>query len=233
MNSSSTCITHIPLVLTTCLCLTFALTLPSIKILPDKNLKAEFTDILRQTFSKHRRDSNGYTEHIMSYGGVVGLQRVAIDKDTSLGLREITNGSIIVQLIFSPKDTLSDCDVSNSKRDIQKLLKHVTSKKDKLDRYFTRDILGEIEQLMDFTDMDVWISKCNKYHMVDLGMSVPPQRPDSYQLASVPIPAQPMQGTIISHMNSDNRGSRERRGVMDLIYPGNSHIDSDPLSLYS
>ena len=190
--------------------------LPQMKSPPAEDLPLQLTDILNQTILQHRHDSNGYKEHIMAYEGVVGLERIASDKgdETSLRLHEVTNGSLIVQLIFSPRDTLADCDVSNSRHHIRRLLKHVGSKKyshkySSVDKFSAEDA----EEIGNLTDLSYWISKCNILHTHRLDIK-PSQK------SEVESPASGERIDMETTGQDMATVQRQKRGIMDLIYPG-------------
>lgn len=179
--------------------------------------------LYNKTFSAISNRKSGYSEMIVGSGGVIGLQRTAQDDKHYLQLYEITNGSMMVQMIFSPKDVLSNCDVINTHHEIHKLGKHITSKSHKRGRFnnFSMDT-PELERI---TDIDYWMEKCNSLHANELDVAPQPTRPT--------LESQPQRITThlrkfflrnkVSRRHSSQTQSHDRskRGITDLIYPGN------------
>lgn len=207
-----------------------SLTLPQMKSIPADDLYLEFTDILNQTMSKKRQDANGYTEHIMAHNGVIGLERTASDKSdaTSLRFHEVTNGSIIVQLIFSPKDTLADCDILNSRHHIRRLLKHVASKRFS-HKYNPIASPADAQEVGNLTDLPYWISHCNNLHTHKLDTKTQPgEQEEKSKNAQLKRRIQNLDSANMdSGAEREGRGDtetgtleRQKRGLMDLIYPG-------------
>lgn len=163
-----------------------------------------------------RKESDNYNELILGDGVTFGLQRSATDSNESLRLLEITNGSLIVQLVFSPSELFVDCDVSNSRQHIHRLTKHIGSKLHKTSKYIRFDLpLNESQELL---DIDGWVDKCTTLHTDNLrhttesvAEKVTNTIPQSIAVQGMSEPPKPVSKTPVE---------RQRRGITDLIYPG-------------
>jgi len=160
---------------------------------------SEYSFILNQTFTGFKDNSRGSNELIIARNGFVGRDTLAYDAEESLRLLEVTNGTEIIQLIFSPKDTLIDCDVSNSRLHIHKLLKHVYQKHhDKAVIY--RSVAVDSVRSNQLLDMNSWTVKCTELHSQHLFKK---------------------EGLLpVEETETGAETKRAKRGFMDLIYPG-------------
>lgn len=153
-----------------------------------------------------------YEEVILADGTTVALQRTATDGIDSLRLHEITNGSLIVQLVFSPSQVFVDCDVSNSRQQIHRLTKHFTSKLHKQEKYSEIDLAeGEATGLL---DIDGWIGKCTGLHAEKLKRSTVESNINSDSNEAKPSEHEEDSGKAKDEL------VRPKRGISDLIYPG-------------
>ena len=76
------------------------------------------TDILNLNFSMYKESQRGYIEHVSASSDVAAINWTVAEGDNSLTILRLTNGSMIVELIFSPSTKLEDCLVSTSKKHI-------------------------------------------------------------------------------------------------------------------
>lgn len=179
-----------------------------------------------RTFTAVQHKKEGYEEVILGYNGTFSLQRTASDGESILRLQEITNGSVVVQLIFSSLDELVDCDYSNSEQQIHRLSKHISQKHHKTDLYLPVNLPIEVIKVL--LDMESWISKCNLLHSNNLSQSK--SATQSINSQSQKAKEEQSHITITEdkiHLDqdADNQDSTEqklrpKRGFTDLIYPG-------------
>ena len=156
---------------------------------------------------KHSPD---YSELIVRSEGVFGLQRTAEDGSSSLRLYELTDGLTLTQLVFSPMDTLVDCDVSNTAKLIRRLVKHVSSKHLRKDQYANIEL--EDEEFERLTSLDQWIDVCNSLHTQILENKLTSKQDTNITNGS----------SIDSSELQPQQETRRKRGLLDemLIYPG-------------
>lgn len=191
----------------------------------------EFSETLSLNFSKYRH-KKGYSEHIVGNLGVVGLEHTAADGDDSLRIHELTNGTLIVKLIFAPTDTLSECDVSNSGHHIHRLLKHVTaisqydsfrSTKNLTEESTDNFILQNNEENSNnnLTDILDWVERCDKLHVDMLGLE---NEGESNSQVAVSIIRERIKVGKSRVTSAQVGKSRDKRAFGNLVYPGKSTV---------
>ena len=199
-----------------------------------KTLLENHMDILQFNFSNHKTTRNGYAEVAVGNSGVVGLQRTITKESTSLRLLELTNGSVIVQLIFSPSTSISDCDVSNSNHHIQRLSKYIHSK------YYRAAVDGSyahhynVSRSQNLTDIELWSEECYSFHNKDLGVLSTPIDDQGSNMARSKqmVQTDTFNAKLARFIQADEikkkrdkASARQRRGIMDLTYPGRLQIN--------
>lgn len=161
-----------------------------------------------------RKESENYDELVLGDGVTFGLQRTATDGSESLRLLEITNGSLIVQLIFSPREVLVDCDVSNSRQQTHRLTKHIGSKTHKTSKYLKFELPPEESQ--ELLDINGWINGCTTLHTDNLRRTTESVE----EIPTATIPQSDAPEYVSPKPVAKKQMERPKRGLTDLIYPG-------------
>lgn len=206
-------------------CWAFLLTL-AIDI-PQFPADSSYTELLNVSLSA-RKQAKNYEELILGNGVTFGLQRLATSGDDSLRLLEITNGSLIVQLVFAPSEVFVDCDVSNSRQQIHRLTKHISSKLLKASKYV--EVKLSPRKLQELLDINRWVDACTELHTDKLRRTetLPPaekQSPTQSLPESVMVPrlqqsAEAYQIPEQTKPSQEPETHRPKRGITSLIYPG-------------
>ncbi|XP_067932142.1 phospholipase A2 hemilipin-like [Watersipora subatra] len=196
-----------------------ALLLFSLASARDKE-RNQYAEILQTSFARHRQEEANY-EYIQGNQGVVTLLRAVNDTKHSLSLLEMTNGSTIVQLVLTQENHLSDCDISTSRQQIHRLLKHVTSRYHQASFVSMKKMENGFERLRATQDNSLnmdksfssWITECNQLHIAELQLNL---NDTEMIVAASDITVRLDKSSI----NLENRRKRYKRGFTDLIYPG-------------
>lgn len=178
-----------------------------------------FHSIFDLTFDKYKNSAQEYLERITGLQGTISLER-SIDTggNNALQVIELTNSTTIVQLITKSNHTLVDCDISNSRHHIRKLVKHVSSKY-KSFRSHTEPSAYPLY------DMDHWIAECRRMHAKQLGISNGKESSinviEEKAVKSIHINLEKISSQKV-HAEVNKKLKRRRRGITDLMYPGKS-----------
>ena len=179
------------------------------------------SEVLRLSFSKHKQASK-YAEWIGAEKGIAALRQTSDDASNRLTLLELTNGSIIVQLIFVSTDNLTDCDISNSPQQIHKLLQRITSKHEHPSFKTVEEPYGgptsnfsntktERQEKDYLVNIEKWVNECNSLQNQRLEL----ESGKTVRASRVRAKVEQVEGA------STSAGKRrDKRGIMDLIYPG-------------
>lgn len=178
----------------------------------DQSLKHPRVGILNKTLPKQKNNERkGYSQKILADSGVVGLEHLTTDDNNTLKLLELTNGTLIVQLVFTPSVVLTACDVSNSKHQIHRLLKRVARKRRNTPQYTKSSHVDPSLRNLTF-----WISECENVHGKKLDLEE-----HKGKAKATPGDERAKLGSADVYKDvAGNNGKRVKRGIMNVMYPG-------------